>query len=179
MINISSFLYILTFLIGFYSNIPLSKIMLTGSDGLEYYTEAHLTKWNSNVHTICMPFSMYGLLLSIPSFFGISSDQAKILAKCLYIFYIGHYLTLDAYVTLLYICMYYPTVKFGLNYFNNNDIINHRKSTFIKGVVISSISLGTQELLGHYYSGDMPSRPEGVLNAILYAIYFSVHNLIN
>ena len=70
MINSLSFLYLLIFLIGFYSNVFLSQIMLTGSYGLDYYTEAHLTKWNSNVHTICMPFSMYGIILSIPTFYG-------------------------------------------------------------------------------------------------------------
>ena len=38
-------------------------------------------------------------------------------------------------------------------------------------------SLICQEVVGHYFAGDIPSRSEGVLNAVIYAMYFSVSHL--
>ena len=44
----------------------------------------------------------------------------------------------------------------------------------ISASITSFLALGIQEGVGHYIGGDIASRPEGVLNAIVYAMYFSV-----
>ena len=44
----------------------------------------------------------------------------------------------------------------------------------MQGLLISFIALICQEFYGHYLGGDDPSRPEGVLNAIMYAKFYSI-----
>ena len=38
-----------------------------GQRGVNYYGEVHSTYHNAMVHTICMPFTIYGMLLWIPN----------------------------------------------------------------------------------------------------------------
>ena len=60
---------IFTFFIGFWFNIFQDFIgMKSGNLGVEYYAEVHTSIWNSFVHSMCMPLTCYGFLLSIPSF---------------------------------------------------------------------------------------------------------------
>ena len=69
--------------------------------------------------------------------------------------------------------MYFPTVLLAIdNYVGGvNDIL--------LGLGISTTALVFQEVVGHKLSGDPPSRPEAVFNAILYAMYFSANSLKN
>ena len=46
------------------------------------------------------------------------------------------------------------------------------------GLMISGVGLGLQEVIGHWWGGDIASRPEGVPNAILYAMYFCATHFI-
>ena len=46
------------------------------------------------------------------------------------------------------------------------------------GFSISFIALVFQEIAGHYYGGDDPSRLEAIPNAIIYAMYFSFSHMI-
>ena len=49
---------------------------------------------------------------------------------------------------------------------------------FLHGFVTSFLSLLFQEIVGHYMGGDIPSRPEGVLNAILYSVIYSTYHIV-
>ena len=39
----------------------LDMFMLTGVEGVDYYAEVHLSKWNCWIHTFGMPFTFYGI----------------------------------------------------------------------------------------------------------------------
>lgn len=41
--------------------------ILVGQNGVDYYGEVHMTFHNCIVHTIFMPFTIYGMLLWVPN----------------------------------------------------------------------------------------------------------------
>lgn len=144
-------------------------------DGVNYYAEAHLTSWNSYIHTLFMPFTSFGFLLALPSLYCLPYKQAKIIQNNLFLFYLGLYLPIDIRVALLYTIVYYPVVIMArISYKNNSDSL----VSLTQGLLISTLSLIIQEVCGHMMGGDIPSRFEGVLNAILYAKYFSLSHFL-
>ena len=85
-----------------------------------------------------------------------------------------HYLSIDFIIGLGCVIYYYPVVRLA-NIAYREEI----KHPFIRGIIISFISLGIQEVFGHYLSGDPPSRGEAIPNAIMYAMYYSVSHLFS
>lgn len=143
--------------------------ILNGIQGVEYYGQAHLTDWNSYAHTIGMPFTMYGMNIWIPKLLGLNYERATDMQAFFYIVYNVHYMTISFKIGLVAALVYaIPLVLANSQY---------RKVTFWHGFIVSFCALLFQEIVGHILSGDMNSRPEGVLNAILYAKYYSVYHL--
>ena len=100
-------IYINASIFGFISHIIFSLFgILHHNEGVNYYAEVHTTRWNAYIHTIGMPFTIYGMLLWIPSLLCNSSYDAKRLQKSLYIMYMSHYLIINAYITLGIMIMY-------------------------------------------------------------------------
>ena len=161
-----------------------------GERGVNYYAEVHTKPLNSYCHTIGMPFTIYGMLLWIPMVFGNSYNDYKNIQKFLYVFYMTHYFLIDytiggAVAVVYSVPLYYSNVQIDKVFKNlslyktNYKSINsyYRLNLFIKGLMISTAALVFQELFGHWMSGDPASRLEGVPNAILYAMYYSVSHL--
>jgi hypothetical protein len=175
----------------------------SGQKGVDYYNEAHKSKLNKFVHMVMMPFTVYGMTILLPSLImnnsmnisnnnsmnismnnsmNISNNNSMnniknnindifYLELGLFLFYFNHYVNINKNVALWMIVMYLPVVYMGYNYLCfNKDVYEN----IIYGLKISGTSLLIQEIFGHYLGGDIPSRPEGVLNAIFYAIYSSV-----
>ncbi len=172
----------------------ISPFMLTGKKAIIYYAEAHLSKFNSYIHTIFMPFSILGILIWLSALFKLTPNMAKYFMWKLYYFYGGLYLNINPANTLVYYIIYYfVTYKASIYYnkcynkyiytslfswkYNGNSYIYTR--LFIIGFFISFISLTIQEIIGHKYGNDIPSRLSGVPNAILYAKYFSISHFFN
>ena len=179
--------------IGYNSYDILSNFMLVGDEAISYYAEAHLSPWNSCIHTIVMPYSMYGMLFWLSSLFNLNPLYAKKMMWCLYTLFIGHYYRFNKMGTLLYCLLYFNTVrKASIEYKKNYTeiILKENISTnryfnkvqyylFVKGFFISFCGLLFQEIVGHWIGGDIASRPEAVPNAIVYAMYFSSGNLLS
>ena len=190
--------------VGYYSPLLTGVFMYTGQAGVDYYAEAHMTRWNSFIHTLGMPFTIYGFVLSIPALFRLDPEKATRVALFLYTAYGGHYLTINAKITLLYYILFgYSTIRAVRDYRltfkvdeNKNDsldsswslrgLIVKSKNVFsphvrllVGGLSISVSALLFQEVVGHYLGGDIPSRGEAVPNAILYAKYFAVSHIFN
>ena len=191
---------IVSTIIGKLSYTLLSFFMLVDMQGVNYYGEAHLTRWNAYMHTLGMPFTIYGMLLWIPALFRLNEKQAYQFQYALYFLYGGHYITVSKIIGLLYYLFYYQVVKMGQqqykikyitnkkNYDNKTNhnqlsIIRNNVNTsvylpiFFEGFLISFLALTFQEVAGHYYGGDIPSRFEAIPNAILYAMFFSVSHI--
>ena len=146
--------------------------MASGRAGVEYYAEVHQSKWNSIIHTACMPFTTYGFLLAVPNILFLSRKNAQKFHKTLYLFYLGHYLMIDLYVAILYAIIYGMIAL--------RAIVHYRRGFkfALKGVGIATTSLLIQEFIGHYLGGDDPSRLEAVPNAVMYSVFFANRELL-
>ena len=146
--------------------------MYSLDEGLNYYGEIHKSPLNKIVHGIFMPLTVYGILLWFPALLNLNILDASILRVWAYYFYLGLYLKINIYYALIYSVIYYFPLKFA-----NIDYRN-TYYTLINGLVISFYSLFIQEIVGHYLGGDEPSRIEGLINAVLYAPYFGLRELV-
>ena len=164
-------------ILGYKSYDLLSKFMLVGDKAINYYAEAHLSKWNSWIHTLGMPFSMYGMLLWIPALLNLNPAKAKLFIVGIYFFYGGHYIRISKLGALLYFLQYYLTIKFALKKWNSPKKPSNLK-LLTNGLIISSTSLCCQEFFGHWLGGDIASRPKAVPNAMIYAMYFSATHFL-
>lgn len=167
------FFLIYIWLFGYYSTIILNFLgIYNGRQGVEYYGEAHLSQWNSLIHSLFMPITCYGILLFFPNLIRLNKLKATKLMDYIYLFYFGHYFYIRPYIGLLYgFVFYFPLIK-------ASDHYQYSISTFAYGLSIAFLSLTIQEYIGHYMGGDIPSRLEGVLNAILYANFYAIESLV-
>ena len=164
--------YIFTMVLGYHFSIILNFIgIVNGQEGVDYYGEAHLSQWNSLIHTLFMPFTIYGFLLAIPALLNLNNEYTNQLQNHIYIFYISHYISINLFYGLAFALIYDLPLTFAQYEYKNN------RYTLIKGLIISSSCLIIQEYVGHYLGNDMNSRWEGVLNAILYANYYSISSI--
>lgn len=161
-----------------------------GERGIDYYAEVHTNSLNSYCHTIGMPFTIYGMLLWIPMIIDRSYTDYKKIQQFLYIFYMTHYILIDYTIGGTVAAVYAVPVYYAnlhterlfktITYDNPQHKSIHdyyRLTFFVKGLMISTAALLFQEGFGHWLSGDPVSRLEGVPNAILYAMYYSVSHL--
>lgn len=105
----------------------LPYIMKTGLSGVNYYGEAHLTRWNAYMHTLGMPFTIYGMVQWIPAFLEATPSDAKRIAQFLYFLYGGHYLLLDKRIAILYYAAYYPSLYYGIKHYETQYRENKKK----------------------------------------------------
>ena len=147
--------------------------ILSGIDGVNYYGEAHLNKWNSLIHTIFMPITSYGFLLLIPNILRLNKVRAINIMNYIYIIYLFYYININLVSGILFGLIYkYVLILAHINY-------SLSIKTMYKGLIISSISLFIQEYFGHYLCGDIPSRIDGIVNAIIYANYYAINSFIS
>ena len=98
--------YICSSILGYYSYDLLKPYIHVGQTGVDYYAEAHLSPWNARIHTMGMPFTIFGILQWIPTLLGLNYNQSKMLAYNLYTLYAGHYFRIDKRVFLMYLIFY-------------------------------------------------------------------------
>ena len=168
--------YVVPTIIGWYSHNFLSKYMLTSDKGVQYYKEAHLSRWNAWIHSLGMPISMYGMLLCIPALFKLNPKKAKKMMWILYYFYGGHYLRMNIKNCFLYYVMFFPSVYMANKNYKKSIALN--ENLFKKGALIATSSLTFQEIIGHWIGNDIQSRFEAIPNAILYAMYFAATHMV-
>ncbi len=158
---------------GFFLGSILSLFgIMNGSEAVTYYGEVHQSQWNSNIHTLFMPFTSFGFLLAAPVVLRLEKPTANVFQDCVYLLYSTHYLTINFTIGLVYSALYYLVLDFA-KHFYKNDL-----KYIVLGLTTSTVCLVIQEVVGHQYGGDDPSRAEGVLNAVLYANFYAVKNLI-
>ena len=148
--------------------------MLSGEDGVEYYSEIHTMFLNKLIHFIFMPFTIYGVLLYFPQLlFYNRRDLINRSKDMVYITYITHYLTINIIGGILTAIYTFPSLYYSFKHYDRTGYKN-----IVRGFTISFLALVIQEIFGHYISGDDPSRFEAIPNAIAYAPYFAVNKLI-
>lgn len=171
------------FLTGIYSHNILSNYMLIGIEGVKYYKEAHLSVWNTTIHALIMPYTIYGMLIWIPGLLRLNSINSRKLNYYLYFLWGGHYFIISKIGGLIYFLNYFYSVKYAntyiITFYEKNKLKkNVHNLLVIKGLLISFGGLLFQEIIGHYIGKDINSRLEGIPNAIIYAMYFSSNNFL-
>ena len=149
--------------------------MGTGLDAVEYYGEVHMSRWNSIMHTMGMPFTSYGFVLAIPSLFNLENEQGVYVQKCVFILYFIHYLTFDPLMAMLYFFFYSFPLYFAMMTYTRYP---NKKELLTYGLKTSFYALFFQEVIGHTIGGDDQSRLEAIPNAIAYAMHYSVSHLV-
>ena len=151
-----------------------------GQEGVAYYGEVHQQSWNCYMHTLGMPFTIYGMQLWIPAILTNNIVDANKLQKSLYLGYLTHYGLINTKIASIYIPFYGLPTYSAIQKYKNTDITfeKNRFNLFCYGFMISFLALLFQEVAGHWYGGDEPSRFEAIFNAILYAKYFSISHMI-
>jgi uncharacterized membrane protein YGL010W len=173
----------LTFIGLFLSNILNVCGVLTNKAGIDYYAEAHLSNWNSWMHTIGMPFTIYGISCWVPALFGMmrilsKRNQNKLQLATWYV-YALHYMSIDVKRGLFCIAFYlYPSYKAYTKTQSTKSSFKSSFKLFLHGFFVSFLALAFQEFIGHSLGGDIPSRSEGVFNAILYAPLYSTDHIV-
>ena len=154
--------------------------MAIGEKGVYYYAQIHRTRLNSYIHTLGMPFAMYGMFLWIPGLLPVNVRQHIKVQRFIYIMYITHYLGINYNFGFCTAYLY----AFSLFYANLNtwkeslkNSKNFKNELFIRGISIAFYALFLQEVLGHWLSGDPQSRLEAIPNAMMYAPYYSVAHI--
>lgn len=145
--------------------------------GVEYYGEVHLSFWNSVIHTIFMPFTMYGMFIWIPSFLNLNPGEAFRLKKNVCLIYLGIYSRINPYITCL--IMFVFSIPFILSTEKYQSLHQTRMYCIGYGLFFAVGALMMQEIVGHYIGGDDASRVEAIPNAIVYANYYSIAHLFS
>ena len=146
-----------------------------GVKGLQYYEEAHLSKWNSFIHTIGMPFVYYGISLWFPALCQYDSENAFKIQTFFYLMYMTHYMCVDFWRGLLTAVIYSVPYYYAVVHYANST---SNLYMFGYGFMFSFLFLVFQELGGHWVGGDIWSRWEAIPNAILYAVFYSIYHII-
>lgn len=149
-------------------------------EGVAYYAEVHTSLWNSCVHTLFMPITMFGLFLAVPAMFNLSPANAIYLRKLVMLFYLGLYMRISPLISVLFLAYYMIPFTYSDKFYEfiyNTDHTAYRAFSIVVGMTSAVLALFVQEVLGHYIGGDAPSRFEGIANAVLYAPYYSIYHM--
>ena len=165
---------VIPLILGFVIPTYYSNLLKTEFEGVYYYDEVHTSLLNRYIHMFFMMFTSYGFLLSVPSFFSFRAYDANYVQLSIYLYYVFHYATFDASTALLVAFHYLPVLYLAMVTYN---LFSNANNVFKFGLCVSTVALLIQELFGHYIGGDKPSRVEGVVNAIFYAVYSSSYTL--
>lgn len=185
--------YTIAFLFGLYFNHIQNLIgMKSGWEAIDYYTEVHLSFWNSIIHTFFMPWTMFGIFVWLPAVFVGDKyivedvwDSYELrwkqnivpydieMRNTIICFFLGIYLNLSPKITLAVMLWYFLPYSASMWFYRSQTPFYN----FVFGFSVMVIALGIQEYFGHYLCGDDTSRIEAIPNAILYAPFYSVSHL--
>lgn len=182
--------------IGLYLPLLLDRCqILYHTPGVDYYAEIHTTTLNAFSHTLGMPFTCYGILLWFPLMWKCSWQRYHEIQSSLYFAFMTYYIGINAFVgfctALVYMGPFILATQTIHQRFSTMQSTTPQKPIYctheydmqrfivaIQGLLIMIGALVFQEFVGHWLSGDSCSRIEGIPNAILHAMYYSVSHLM-
>ena len=183
-------------LIGLYLPLLLDRChVLYHAPGVDYYAEIHTTTLNAFSHTLGMPFTCYGILLWFPLMWQCTWQRYHEIQSCLYFAFMTYYTGIDAFVGFCTALVYMGPLFFATRLVQERfstvqpiipnvpvectrEYTMQRWIVAIHGMMVMVCALVFQELVGHWMSGDACSRIEGIPNAILHAMYYSVSHMM-
>ena len=146
--------------------------MQVGTVAIDYYAEIHQSPINIYIHTIMLPISIGGYCLGVPALFCLPPYWATLWRTSMYLMYFIHYFTINQCVAYVFLLIYGGSLYFAEKYYKNDW------KTAVKGLAIAWGGVFYMEFIGHSLFETAQSRPEGVLNAILYSPYFTSQEIV-
>ena len=141
--------------------------ILSGPEAVDYYAEIHTSIPNSVLHTFFIPYASYYLYSALPQLFNLPKYQGNHMIISINLaFFTMYFIELDTLGTLRTILLYLPPLYFFLR---DRDYTRYALLKF--GMIMLFV-----EKLGHDILEGIESRPEGILNAILYSHYFNANH---
>ena len=141
--------------------------ILSGQEAVDYYAEVHTSTSNSILHTLFIPYASYYLYSALPQLFCLPKHQGNHMIISVNLAYFAMYFTeLDSAGTVRTVLLYLPPLYFFLR---DKEYTQYALLKF--GMIMLFI-----EKLGHDILEGTESRPEGILNAILYSHYFNANH---
>lgn len=139
----------------------------SGKEAVDYYAEVHKSTANCILHTLCIPFASYFLYSAIPQLFFLPKYQGdRVIISVNLAFFTMYFIELDTAGTIRTILLYFPPLYF---YLRDKEYTQFALLKF--GMIMLFI-----EKIGHDILEKAESRPEGILNAILYSHYFNANH---
>ena len=119
-----------------------------------------------------LPISIGGYCLGVPALFCLPPYWATLWRTSMYVMYFIHYFTINQCVAYVFLLIYGGSLYFAEKYYKNDW------KTAVKGLAIAWGGVFYMEFIGHSLFETAQSRPEGVLNAILYSPYFTSQEIV-
>ena len=147
--------------------------ILSGTDAVHYYAEVHTNIWNTLLHAITMPPATILWLVSVPSLLGLTPHAAECARAFIVTMMLVHYaFAINALRTVMVALLYIPVMCISDAMYN----LHHDQPGFTRVTLTSAICIMLlAEVIGHTVFEGSQSRPDGVLNAILFSAYFAVN----
>lgn len=143
--------------------------------GYELYSQIHQNYWNRLVHTVGMPFAVYGFLRGAPALIGFTGNDANMLQLAIFYFYIFYYMSWDFTGAVLTAMLFYPSIYFA---FSHKYKLNTEYQNIIMGFGTMILALLFQEIIGHCYFEESNSILIQIPNNILIAPIFAARSLL-
>ena len=160
----------------FYITVPIFAVLLpklldflnitNGLAAVQYYGEVHQHPTNKMLHMVLLPWACCGFSLGVPALFKMSVKYAGVLRNFLYITYFVHYSGMNNLIAMIYAIIYFPPLIISHYYYKPTLTVAAQGLGLATGLMLF------MEIVGHTFYEIDNSRPEGVLNAILYSHYF-------
>ena len=151
--------------------LELSKILYlfgitSGEEAIIYYGEVHQHPKNKFLHMMLLPWAASGFCLGVPALFRLNYDNAALLRNWFYLTYCFHYATIDKIVAFAFCILYFFPLWISHYFYKPTWQIA------AKGIISGSVLMLVMETVGHSVYESYNSRPEGVINAILYSHFY-------
>jgi len=155
---------------------PESFRLWVGEEGLKVYEEIHQNRDNRNLHVAFLPGVFYGTFMIMPAL--IPKLPAWLIVFTIMLSYTIFYASFDIEGAIYAFFFTLPSATMALHSHSNGKNSVYRN--FKVGLIYLIVSLGIQEVFGHFYLEKIPSRLtlSYVTNAIIYSPLFYAKNIV-
>lgn len=149
--------------------------ILSGEQAIIYYAEIHENYYNEIIHRTTIPIATYYFLNSVPQLLGLDYTNSAKLRGGIYTVILTHYAIDIDFLNAINVAIVYVPILLLANFKHNMN--GGTKHYALYNLLRASIIMIFAETIGHTIFEGTQSRPEGVLNAILFSPYFVVNGI--
>ena len=149
--------------------------IFSGEQAIIYYAEIHENYYNEIIHRTTIPIATYYFLNSVPQLIGLDYTNSAKLRGGIYTVILTHYAIDIDFINAINVAIIYVPIMLLANF--NHNMNGGTKYYALYNLLRASMIMIFAETIGHTIFEGTQSRPEGVLNAILFSPYFVVNGI--